>query len=849
VRELYLFHAFLLVLCVVVFLVEDLVAQEAPLDRVMTMTGDTGGGQPLAVDQGSTGLWQRLLKLRTTASALHTTAHPDDEHAGTLTYLSRGLGARTALLTLNRGESGANAIGTELFDELGLIRTEELRLAGRYYGLDDQYFTTAIDYGFSKTLDEALRNWDREAVLRDMVRVLRINRPLVVVSRFHGSERDGHGHHQAAGVLTPEAVRAAGDPAMFPEQITDEGLRPWQPLKFYRGGVRDSEPWHVRLDVGQHSPWLGASYHNVGMYGRSLQRSQTSGRTRERLGAVLYHYEQLLAEGAAQETGLFDGLNTSISGLFHLTGEAPSVGPADLLTAIEGHVEEAVGRFNVQRPSAVVPDLVLGLRKTRAALALLAAQPEAAFMLRIKARQFIDAIHAALGLRFTAMARPAGKEVASSPWAPLPRMGVVVPGQTFRVEVSLLNPSDVSILPMSMTVEAPVGWTVETREGEMPMLGANRRQVIDVGVRVPEQPTYSGRYFYRSSIRKNQYQVRDSASLHLPARPPRLMATASFVVDGEPMMIRTPVRTREANLPYGYVLRELKVAPALVVNVAPEQRIVPVGREGAVIDVQVEVLHNEPSAMAGTLRLEAPAGWQVEPAHHPFAFSRAGQRQPFTFRVTLPRLGHTDYTLRVVATANGKAYGEGYEIIRQRDLETNYLYEPAVVRVRGLDVDVAENLSVGYVMGVGDDVPAGIEQLGATVHLLTAENLASGDLTVYDALVVGTRAYAVRRDLRTYNDRLLAYAEGGGNLIVLYQTPEFVPDEMAPYPALLPRRAEEVSEQDAPVTVLEPAHPVFNVPNRITPADYDDWVEQRGSKFFAEWDPAYTPLIETHDNG
>ncbi len=215
--------------------------------------------QSLPQDTGAAGAWQKIRKLRTTASLLHTTAHPDDEQGGMLALVGRGEGARTALLTLNRGEAGDNALGPELFDALALIRTEELRLAGRYYGLDEQYFTTAADYGFSKRVDEALEKWGKEALLADMVRIIRIERPLVIVSRFTGTPRDGHGQHQAAGQLTPEAYRAAADPQRFPEQITAEGLRPWQALKLYAGGARADEAWTLEIDPGRYDPVLGDS--------------------------------------------------------------------------------------------------------------------------------------------------------------------------------------------------------------------------------------------------------------------------------------------------------------------------------------------------------------------------------------------------------------------------------------------------------------------------------------------------------------------------------------------------------------------------------------------------------------
>ena len=239
-------------------------------------TGLLIAAQPSLPEQGATATWQKLRKLQTTASVLHTTAHPDDEHGAVLTWLSRGQGAHVSLLTLTRGESGDNAIGPELFDALGLIRTDELLQSDRYYGVDRQYFTTAIDYGFSKRLDEAIEKWGREAVLREVVRVIREDRPFVVISRFQGNERDGHGNHQAAGLITAEAFKAAGDPAMFPEQLAD-GLRPWQPLKLYVGGVRENEAWTIKVDTGRYDPVLGDSYQGLARLGLAYQRSQNGG--------------------------------------------------------------------------------------------------------------------------------------------------------------------------------------------------------------------------------------------------------------------------------------------------------------------------------------------------------------------------------------------------------------------------------------------------------------------------------------------------------------------------------------------------------------------------------------------
>jgi hypothetical protein len=267
------------------------------------------------------------------------------------------------------------------------------------------------------------------------------------------------------------------------------------------------------------------------------------------------------------------------------------------------------------------------------------------------------------------------------------------------------------------------------------------------------------------------------------------------------------------------------------------------------VQLIVDLVNNHEGAINGQLTLTLPAGWRSDPASQPFAFERAGERAVYPFAVTIPALENRAYQVEAVATADGRRYTEGYEVIDQRDLELRYLYRPSTVQVRGLDLQTVPGLKIGYVMGVGDQVPAGIAQLGYPVTLLDRDALATGDLARFDAIVTGTRAYAVRDDLRTYNQRLLDYVKTGGNLVVLYNTQELIPARFAPFPGEHGPRAEEVSEEDSPVRILAPAAQAFTWPNRITMADFDGWVEQRGSKFWAGWDAAYTPMIETFDHG
>jgi LmbE family N-acetylglucosaminyl deacetylase len=801
---------------------------------------------------GAAAAWEALLKLETTASAMHTTAHPDDEHGGLLAWLSRGRGVRVSLLTLNRGEAGDNAIGSELFDGLGLIRTEELLVSDRYYGVDRQYFTTVIDYGFSKRLDEALEKWGKDHVLRDVVRIIRMDRPFVLVSRFQGNERDGHGNHQTAGLVTREAWEMAGRADVFPEQI-EEGLRPWQPFKVYIGGVREDEDWTVKVDPGEYSPWLGDTYANVARLGLSFQRSQNGGRLVRVQGPAPGYYKRVGSRigGSAREASFFDGIDTTLPGLFGALGIAPPPGAADRLRAVAEAVGEAKRAFAVSDPSEAAGPLARGLAALRELLKQVEHEPDAAFVLRHKERQFQDAINAALGVDLSAVAQPAGTPEPAGPFAAFaapPTMGNVVPGQAFEIRAGAAIRGRGPVSAPVLVPELPAGWSLtgEKRSGggDGPLAGA----VFSVAL-APDAAITSRPYFRRRSIAESRYSLLDASQFGRPATALAAAVVARYTVAGVPVEARTVVRRREANLPYGYELRELAVVPALAVAVAPATVIVPLGAPAKRVVVEAELTHNVDGETAGRLALQLPAGWSANPESHAFAFARAGERAAFRFVVSVPSLESRDYRIEAVAAAGGREYREGYEVIAHRDLETRYLYRPAATTVRGVDVRTAPGLSVGYVMGVGDQVPAGIAQLGCAVSLLEERDLASADLSRFDAIVLGTRAYAVRRDLHTYNQRLLDYARNGGNLIVLYNTQELVPARLAPYPGELPARAEEVSEEDSPVEILAPDHQAFTWPNRISKADFDGWVEQRGSKFWSTWDAAYTPMIATWDRG
>ncbi len=815
-----------------------------------------GGAQTPPQDAGATGAWQKLLKLRTTASVMHTTAHPDDEHGGVLAMLSRGQGARVSLLTLTRGESGDNAIGPELFDALGLMRTEELLVADRYYGVDRQYFGTVVDYGFSKRLDETLEKWGKEYALRDVVGIIRTERPFVLIARFQGNERDGHGNHSAAGLVTQEAFKLAGDPAAFPEQIA-AGLRPWQPLKLYMGGVRANEDWTISVDSGEYDPVLGDSYQSFARLGLGFQRSQNSGRFSPQAGPSVSYYKRLQSwvDAPAKEKTFFDGIDTTLPGLYRALRKTTPAVAEGLLTAIDREIQGAFAAFTFTDPSAAAPALARALAATRLAVEQLGADADVRFVLDLKERQIADAIHEGLGISLTTIAQPAGTPETSGPFnAGPPALPAVVPGQTFEVRTVFVNRGRVEITRPRADIESKdrnSNWAI-ARNGASSDSGvatSNQPIVHKFTVTVPENATLTRPHFSRNSIQDARYTVADESQRYQPTAESALEAVVKYELNGVPIEIRRPVSRLEPTLPYGFGTHVLAVVPAIAVTLTPANAVAPLNAPIRGIKINVEVLNNREKKSDGTLKLNVPAGWIVKPISQPFAFSRVGERALYPFDVVIPSLENRNYRIEAVVSSGGREYREGYTTIRHRDLETRYQYRDAVASVRGVDVKIAPGLKVGYVMGVGDDVPSGLAQIGVAVQLLGEQDLATGDLSRFDAVVTGTRAYAVREDLKTYNRHLLEYVKGGGNLIVLYNTQELVPDLYAPYPGKLSPSAEEVSEEDSPVEILAPGDPVLNTPNRITKGDFDNWVEQRGSKFWDAWDPRYTSLIATWDKG
>ena len=814
----------------------------------LAVSGLALGGARLPEDRGAAGLWRTLLELRTTASALHITAHPDDEDGATLTLLARGQGVRTMLLSLNRGEGGANLIAPFFFDELGVLRTLELLQTNRYYGAQ-VFFTHLVDYGYSKTLDEALGQWGgEEAILRAVTRVVRRERPDVIISRFRGDRHDGHGHHQAAGLIAQQAFEAAADPNRFPEQLA-EGLRPWRAKKLYINNIRpdrrpeDKELVTLAVNSGAYDPLLGRSYAQIAGEGLRFQRSQGAGRRARLAGPYrrFYHLVKTRLPGyaAQREETFFDGLDTSILGIAKFLGIAKLSGaPAwlsDGLQRLHAAVEAAISAFDARAPEHTVPSLAAGLTAARALLEHADINDQLRFLLARKEMQFQKALSQALGLDI---------EVAVSPGS---SFNHAIPGQQFDAQLRVVNRSGVAVAPSEAALSAPDGWRVTASPISAAPLQNNDALMASFSVQVADNAEFTRPYWRRDSIQEAVYTIDRQDEFTYPLPPPPVWGVAQLSAGGVTFTIKAPLRITRRDPRTGPSHPTLAVVPAISVRFPVAQGVLPIGKQD--YEVTVIVRSNVKGPAQGEVRLKLPAGWSSAPASHTFAFANEDEEAAFDFTVQpAADVRQEVYAIKAVATYEGNTYAEGFVTVAAPDVGRFNFYRPARHELRGVDVNIAAGLRVGYVMGSGDGIPQSLALLGVQPDMLGPTDLAAADLNQYDTIILGVRAYAARPDVKTYNGRLLDYVKNGGVLIVQYQTPEF-DHNYGPYPYSQTRRPEEVSEENAVVTILEPAHPIFQTPNFITAKDFDGWVEQRGSKFMKTWDMRYTALLECHDQG
>ena len=834
--------------------------------------------EPLPQETGAAGLKLMLRRLQTTARLMQVDAHPDDEDGGMLTLEARGKGVSTVLMTLTRGEGGQNKLGSNLFDVLGVVRTLEVLAADRYYGVE-QRFSRVADFGYSKTPEETFQKWQgHDIALADIVRVIRTFRPDVLIARFSGTERDGHGHHQASAILTKEAFRAAADPNRFPEQIK-EGLQPWQPKKLYIGNVCgfgastcDAANYTVKLNTGQEDPLLGMSYVQFAFEGLRHQESQGLGGISVPKGDRFAYYKLVDSvvdspkDKDGHEQDFFDGIDTTLPGLASRLGDEEKKVPwlRGELENLQKEIDEAVAIVEKNPDKATEPLDAAGGRALRIAIHLPpdlspTAKDSIVFSLAYELSIFQSLGQLARGMNLDVTADGIGPDQDHA--------FLAVPGQTFRVTATAT-----SKVPWQGTARfrlsgMPGEWKIVSIEEN----SASGKAVAQFQVTVPNDVPYTRPYWHRSDPETDAINAIEDIdckqcltsprlpyvgdwwrSLTLPfSTLPSLKATAYLGSEGG-----TPSATWMVKYKNGQgdiVKRPLAVVPQFSIALEPGGQVVPVS-DGKELTVRVGVKTSSDGGPAGTLHLELPGGWRCQPQELPVHLGKREDKQDFVFKLFPTSLKEGRTQVRAVLEADGKKYAEGYTVVTREDLGTAYYYQPAVQRVSVVDVKVPKNLKVGYVMGAGDDIPAVLEQIGMKVTMIPADKLASEDLSKYQTIVLGIRAYDTQKDVIANNKRLLEFVKNGGRLVVQYNTLgsfgvpiDFNSGKYTPYPATLSRA--RVSVEEAPVAILDPANPIFHSPNEITQKDFEGWVQERGLYFMSRWDANFTPLLESHDPG
>ena len=748
-----------------------------------------------------------LRVFRTMGTVLHLGAHPDDENTQLIASFSRGRGYRTGYLSITRGDGGQNESGPEFGEKLGVARTQELLAARRLDG-GRQFFTRAIDFGFSKSPEEALRIWDHELVLGDVVRVIRKFRPDVIITRFPvppGS--GGHGQHTASAMLAVEAFKLAGDPAAYPEQLA-QGLKLWSPKRVGWNAWGATTPLTgptFAFDTGGADPVTGEPFATMANRSRAMHKTQGLGIFAARTGGAGPNQQTfLLLAGDAPVQDIMDGVDTTW---------ARVPGGAALIPLID----DAMAKFNPTDAAASVPALLA----IRTRLDALPTDPVVA-----EKRRDLDRIIATcLGL-VVETTLPQAEVVAGEKLA-LHHEATVAAATPVRW-VAVRYPAD--------KVELKIYRDLKSGE----TLAKDSSQTLPASTRI-SQP-----YWLRKDGTPGVFQVDEPALIGEPENPPVFPVEFVFEVAGQTLVVPDEPVQIIAGASEAQQRRRLAVIPPVSLGFAHETELF---TPAATKTVTVEVTASR-SGANGDLRLDAPKDWIVQPAKRAFALGRTGDKASLAFEVTAPAAGASATLAAVAQVGSASCFTERFAITYPH-LPVQLLQRPAEAKVVALDVQT-RGRRVGYLPGAGDSTAETLGQLGYEVTTLTGADLTADKLAGLDAVVIGVRAFNERTDLAAALPGLFSWVESGGTVIAQYNRPNNLKAAtLGPYPLSIegPAPALRVTDETAPVTFLAPDHPALNVPNKITAADFEGWVQERGAYFPSKWDEHYTPLLAMSDPG
>ncbi|HEY3173045.1 MAG TPA: PIG-L family deacetylase [Thermoanaerobaculia bacterium] len=751
-------------------------------------------------------------------------AHPDDEDNRLLTVVSRRMGAEVAYLSLSRGEGGQNLLGPDLGVPLGLVRTQELLGARRIDGAR-QFFTRAYDFGFTRSLDETFRLWPKDILTEDALSIVRRFRPQVMVSLFSGTPSDGHGQHQASGVIAGSLYE------------TEAGERsPWRPMALYRSYV---EPGPTTFDVptGDVDPLTGRSYHQIAAASRSLHRSQDMGALQPP-GPNKTRLTWVQGGAGPQGKDVFAGVDT------RLTAIAAGIGDAARRARVETRLGKVAALVESTRAKLVPTGLAAAVPPTAAILSeLSAARGELGSEEKgAAAAAFLDE---KIALAETALTTAAEITVDA-----LADRETAAPGDPLEVKVGVWNAGGQPVSVETVDLVSPDRWNVTAAAAEPHDVAPNTlTEWTRKASPASAEPTVP--YFLRRPMKGAIYDWTDVPPnvRGEPFQPAPLIAIVRLRVAGHPVVLRRDVAWRFRDQAQGEVRRPVRAVAALDVSVDPDRIVWPTADRGEK-RLEITLTSNVPGPFSGRIETTAPAGW---PAIAPVPFSVNGRADRRFFEVPIRPpspfpAGRGTFRLAAV-TDDGRRFASSIRVLDYPHIPPTPLPEESAVELVAADIRLPALHRVGYVRGASDRVPEALTAIGVLLEILDAKELQSGDLGRYDAIVVGSRAYETDPALARANGRLLDYARAGGLVIVQYQQYQFVEGNYAPYKIEIARPHDRITDETAPVRILDPTNPVFNRPHRISDEDWVGWVQERGLYFAHTWDPAYKPLLAMKDPG
>ncbi|WP_432666799.1 PIG-L family deacetylase [Wukongibacter baidiensis] len=744
-----------------------------------------------------------ILKLQEVGNVMFIGAHPDDENNAMLTYLDKGLHLRSSYLVSNWGEGGQNEIGDELYEALGVIRSQELASARAIDG-SKQLFLGATDFGYSVSTEETFSIWDKEELLGNMVRHIRIERPDVIMSH-HRSGKGDHGHHMATGVLLEEAFTAAADPNRFPDQITKEGLQSWQAKKLYQAissrDINKGMTYDFEVNLGQYSPVLGMSYSELGTLARSMHMCQGKVKSPQK-GESISRWMLSQTVVGQKNKSIMDGIDTSLDKVSDLLKGDKKYGTIKKeFDELEKSIDSIIEKYDPKDESVIYKDLVDAIKSVRT-LKDYVSESNADSMKKDYALQYLEEKEADIETVMEDVLAVAVDIVLSDE--------TVIPGQNFTATATVYNRSKANLKEINLEAKLPEGWELQDDSISIGGLKAGNQATVEFNIT-------AGKSAYTDAYDKSPLDIK-----------------VSYNYGNQTMTVDT--------------FNELKLVPALSVEVTPERAMLIASEAPQVNTFNVLVRNNNEGPVSGYVEFDLPEDWKLVNQSTGFEIDGEDRQTSVAIEVEVPANVSGDFYLTATAVANNERFAQGYQIIEYPHIYTKYLYKPATYKLTVVDVKIADGIKIGYVDSGYDRVYESLGQMGVDVTLLTADDLATADLSIYDTIILGVRAYKARPDLVTANDRLLDYVENGGNMVVQFHKTYEWKSEFAPYPIEL--SSTNINDENAKVTLLAPDHPVFNTPNKITDKDWDNWFQQRAEWTATSWDKEnYTELMSAADPG